>query len=218
MSIFGVVARRAVPDDLDVVVDLCLEARGESVVNAQVCSPSRDTVRAQLAAVFDLPDMRLLVAVGEGVTVGFALARVVRPGLFSDTGWLQVEALYVAEQHRRRGAGHALMAALSQIAVEEDAERVVTMPLTGARSEQRFLARLGFAAAAAHRIVETSSLVRRLELETVPRERRRTRGLEHLIAARRRSRDLGAIQDELPLGVGTDSSSTQVSRAVQTRR
>ncbi len=218
MTLFGATARRADPADLDAVVDLCLAARAETALTAQVCSPSRETIRTQLATVFDLADMRLLVAELDGVRVGFALARVVQPGLFSDTAWMQVEALFVDERQRRRGAGHALMAELGRLAVAEGAERVVTVPLTGSRSEQRFLARLGFAAAAAHRIVDTTSLVRRLELETVPRERRRPRGLENLIATRRRTREVEAVQEELPLGVGVASSSTQVSRAVQSRR
>ncbi len=195
-----------------------MEARGETPVNAQVCSPSRQTIRQQLAAVLGVEDMRLLVAQIDDAPAGFAVARVVRPGLFSDVGWLQVEALYVAEPHRRRGAGHALMAALGTIAVEENAERVVTVPLTGSRSEQRFLARLGFAAAAAHRIVDTPSLVRRLEVAGVPRERRRPRGLEDLIAARRRSRDAAAAaQAGAGPADGTESSSRHVSLAVQTR-
>jgi len=197
-----------------------MEARGETPVNAQVCSASRATIREHLAGVLAIPDMRLIVAELEDVAVGFAVARVVRPGLFSDVGWLQVEAIYVAERHRRRGAGHALMATLGTIAVAEDAERVVTMPLTGSRSEQRFLARLGFAAAASHRIAETSSLIKRLEADAVPRERRRPRGLENLIAARRRSREAGAVVgqvDGLPLAAGAESSSRQVNLAVQTR-
>lgn len=218
MTLFGATARRADPADLDAVVDLCLAARAETALTAQVCSPSRETIRTQLATVFDLADMRLLVAELDGVRVGFALARVIQPGLFSDAAWMQVEALFVDERQRRRGAGHALMAELGRLAVAEGAERVVTVPLTGSRSEQRFLARLGFAAAAAHRIVDTTSLVRRLELETVPRERRRPRGLENLIATRRRTREVDAVQEELPLGVGVASSSTQVSRAVQSRR
>lgn len=184
----GVLARRATPADIDAVVHLCLQARGESLISAQVCSPSPDVVRQQLSAVFAIPDMRLLVVEIDDVVVGFALARTVLPGLFSETGWLQVEVLYVTESRRRRGAGHALMSALAHLALEEGAQRVVTMPLTGARSEQRFLARLGFAAAAAHRIVDTPALQRRLELDSVPPERRRSRGLDHLIATRRRTR------------------------------
>jgi predicted N-acetyltransferase YhbS len=221
----GTAARRATPGDLDAVVELCFAARVESPVNAQLVSPSRIVVREQLSAVFDLPDMRLLVVEADGAVVGFALARTAPAGFFSRTAWLQLETLYVGEAHRRRGAGRALMAALSRLAVEEGAERVVTMPLTGSRSEQRFLARLGFAAAAGHRIVDTASLVRRLELESVPRERRRRRGLDHLIAARRLSREadaLGQAGDVPPAvgapAVGVDSSSRQVSRAVQTRR
>ncbi len=34
----GVQVRAAVPDDLDGLVDLCLEARAEAAVGAQLCS------------------------------------------------------------------------------------------------------------------------------------------------------------------------------------
>jgi GNAT superfamily N-acetyltransferase len=215
----GSAARRATPDDLDAVVDLCFAARAESPVNAQLLSPSRATVRRQLGGVFDVGDMRLFVAEVDDAVAGFALARVVPPGLFSDSGWMQLEALYVDEPYRRRGAGRALMTALSQTAVAEHAESVVTMPLTGSRSEQRFLARLGFAAAGGHRIVDTPSLVRRLDLEAVPPERRRRRGLEHLIAARRLSRAAEAgDQPEEPSAAGVASRSRHVSLAVHTLR
>lgn len=199
-------ARPVSPGDLDALAELCLEARGESVVTAQICHPSRDVIRQHLAGALQADDMTLLAADVEGAPVGFAIARLVRPGIFCDVGWLQIEAIYVARDQRRRGAGHALMSDLSRIAQEEGAEHVVTMPLTGARSEQRFLARLGFAPAAAHRIAETVSLRRRLDLELVPRERRRPRGLESLIAARRRCRTVD-------VGMGTDTDAYAIQPA-----
>lgn len=216
MSKVAVKARPAVPADIGNLVALCLEARSESAVHAQLCSSSDVVLHEQLGAVFALPDMHLVVVDLDGGLVGFALARVVLPGLFCDVGWLQVEALYVAPAHRRRGAGHALMAALAELARSENAERVVAMPLTGARSEQRFLARLGFAAAAAHRIAETAALARRMEAECRPGGgRRRAQGLESLIAERRRNRTRSVGAQAAP--AGTESSSMHVRRAVHTR-
>src|SRR5699024_12867379 len=67
--------------------------------------------------------------------------------------------------------------------------RVVTMPLTGARSEQRFLSGLSFLPVGSRRIADTGSLLRRLEARSQGRARR-PRRIEKLIARRRRSRGL----------------------------
>ncbi len=198
-------ARRATPEDVDALVGLCLEARGESPISAQSCTSSAEVLAQHLRGALQMEDMRLLVAEHDGRPVGLGLVRLVRPGLLSEIGWLQVEAIYVSADHRRRGAGHALMTAIGHLAAADQAERVVTMPLAGARSEQRFLSRLGFVPAGPHRVAETASLVRRLDLELVPRERRRNRGLEHLIAARRRDRQMlpeSTTGGDVPLAAG----------------
>lgn len=202
--------RDAAPRDLDALVTLALEARGESPLTAQVCPPAPEVLRQYLAGTLQVDDVYPLIASVDGAVTGFALARLVRPGLFCDVGWLQVEAMFVARDHRRRGVGHGLMSALANLAAAESAKRVVTTPLSGSRSEQRFLARLGFAQVAGHRVADTAALLRRLDLDLVPRDRRRPRGLESLIAARRRSRGVGGhaedgasagldSPDELPL-------------------
>lgn len=227
MTKVGATARRATPDDVRALIDLCLEAREESAVNAQLMSPSRDSLGRQLLATLEIEDMRLMVADLDGAVVGFALARLLGPGLFSASGLLQVEGTYVSRDHRRRGAGHALMSALAHTARDDGALHVVTMPLTSARSEQRFLARLGFASAGPHRIAETSALLRKLEIDALPPDRRRSRGLENLIAARKRSRGSLAQPAAEPAVVAADvpavadgaaSNTMHVSLAVQMRR
>ena len=60
------------------------------------------------------------------------------------------------------------------------------MPVPGSRGVQRFLARMGFAPAAAHRVVQTSALLRKLGPEGSLR--RPPRALEDLIARRRKAR------------------------------
>src|SRR5699024_4686493 len=132
-------------------------------------------------------------------------------------------ALYVRQGMRRSGAGRAMMHQLALRAAGDGAERVVTMPLTGARSEQRFLSGLGFLPVGSRRIADTASLLRRLE--THPQGKaRRPRRIEELIARRRRSRglpetppggvDLRRLAEEISQ---RDSTNMHVSRQVQTR-
>lgn len=220
MSWTGVTTQRATVDDLEAVVALCLEARDESPLIAHVCSADPAVVRHQLGGGLEQPDTVFLTATRDGAVAGFSLARVVRPGPLFSVGWLEVDVIYARRADRRRGVGHELIAALARVAHDEQCEYVVAMPLTAARSELRLLARLGFAAAGARRIVETASLVKRVELAAVPRDRRRRdRGRESLLAARRRFREAAEAQpEELPLAVGAESSSRQVSRPVETLR
>ncbi|WP_420114360.1 GNAT family N-acetyltransferase [Pseudactinotalea sp.] len=182
------VARLARREDIPQVVDLLRLARADSPLGPQLCSPDSETLGEQLAAWCGMPGTHLLVADhGDDVIVGVALTQHVGVNLFSDVAFLQLEALYVDSAHRRHGVGRMLMALAAQVAAEGDASHVVTMPLTGSRSEQRFLSGLGFQPAATRRIAETAVLQRRLEILATPR---RARGIDELIARRRRSRGL----------------------------
>jgi len=176
----------SVGDLLD-VARLCLVARAESSTPTQLCSADVERVRGQLGVLLSAPGGRALVARHEGVAVGFLLARVLEAGVYHDAPVLYVEALFVDPGFRRRGAGHALLGAAAEIAVEVGADEVYSVPLPGSRGVQRFLLRLGFAPAAAHRVVQTQTLVRRLEGEPVA-ARRGPRGIEDLIARRRKAR------------------------------
>lgn len=183
----GPTARLARPDDLPQVVELLRAARADSPLGPQLCSPDSATLGEQLGVWCAMPGAGLLVAaVGEEI-VGTALTQHVGVNLFSDVAFLQLEALFVDAEHRRRGVGRVLMAAVAQVAADGGATHVVTMPLSGSRSEQRFLSGLGFSPAATRRIAETAMLQRRLEILATPR---RARGIDEIIARRRRSRGL----------------------------
>jgi GNAT superfamily N-acetyltransferase len=183
----GLQVRPAEPNDLPVLVDLCLEARAESAVGAQLCSNDRDSLRHQLAALLAAPGGLALVGVVDGSPAGLLIARLVGPSVFSDAVNLALEAVYVESHVRRHGLGHALVAAAADIAQKSGAMDVYASSLPGARGMLRFLARLGFAPAAAHRVVSMASLQRRLAEDPVSRavSRRGTRGIEDLIALRR---------------------------------
>lgn len=177
--------RRDLPD----LAHLCAEARCESSAGAQVCAPDEDRIVRHLVVLLAVPGGIVLGAYDDEGPVGFLLGRVVDPGVLADEPSVYVEALYVSSAARRRGVGHALLAMVAEIAVDAGAVDVYSVPVPGARGIQRFLARMGFAPAAAHRVVTTSTLQRRLAAEAGPNKRAAARqGIEDLIARRRRAR------------------------------
>ncbi len=223
----GVQVREALPGDLESLVALCLTARQEAAVGAQLCTDDADRLRDQLGALLAVPGGRILLALLDDEPAGLLLARVVGPGPFTDVVSLDIEAVYVLPAARRRGLGHALLVGAATVAEEADATELYSSPLPGARGMQRFLARLGFAPAASHRVVTTQSLQRRLAHEHGAGSVRRSgpRGLEDLIARRRQVREARQQADEPAPAArvsGADqaraSINMQVSRAVQTGR
>ncbi|UFU04413.1 GNAT family N-acetyltransferase [Ruania suaedae] len=224
VSFATVRARLAAVEDLPSVLPVLRSAREDSPLGPQFVAPEVAGLDSHLAAWFEMPESRLVLAESDGVTVGVALMQCLPPGLLCDVAYARIEAVYVDAAHRRRGVGRALLHQGAIEAARCGAERIVTSPLTGARSEQRFLAGLGFLPAGARRVAETASLLRRIDPAATPVRARRPRGLEELIARRRRSRglpetpargvDLGALVERSQ----AESRSRQVSRAVQTRR
>jgi GNAT superfamily N-acetyltransferase len=222
----GVCTRPATSDDLDGLVALCLEARSELQVGSQLCSDDPQRLRDQLVLLMTSPGGTVLTGTVDDDIAGLLLAHVVGPGPFSDVVALSLEALYVRGDARRRGLGHALLVGAASLADEVGATEVYASPLPGARGMHRFLARIGFAPAAAHRVVTTNALQRRLSQDPstvlgavtgrLPRQR-----LEDLIARRRQARaaqaDVAPAPVEAVRQVRT-SISMQVSRAVATRR
>jgi GNAT superfamily N-acetyltransferase len=222
----GVITRPATSDDLDGLVTLCLEARSELQVGSQLCTDDPQRLRDQLLLLMSAPGGTVLAGLVDDEVDGLLLARVIGPGPFSEVVALGLEALYVRGDARRRGLGHGLLVAAANLAEEVGATEVYASPLPGARGMHRFLARIGFAPAAAHRVVTTSALQRRLAQEPSavfgpssgrqPKQR-----LEDLIARRRQARASQAEEATSPSEAARQaraSISMQVSRAVQTRR
>jgi N-acetylglutamate synthase-like GNAT family acetyltransferase len=153
---------------------------------------------------------RVLVTELDGRIVGFVLARTVGPYLFADhPAWI-IDLLFVALDARRRGVGRSLVAGIAALAGENDAPHVYVGASAGDRGMQRFLARLGFAPAAGHRVVATSTLLRRLALDgAVPARRGRrdaTRAaIEDVVARRRRFREASATTGQIDLREGRAS-------------
>lgn len=189
--------RAASQDDLRAVVTLAVESREESPTVAHLAAAEPDRLLSHLSVLL-AADGHVLVAELEGETVGMLVGRVVGPYYFAGTPSLHLDLVYVASGARRRGVGHALLRVAADIASAHDCTDVYAAPVPGNRGMQRFLARLGFAPALGHRVVAVPTLHRRLAQEAVPvvresgrgRLRQGARGLEDLIARRRRARSV----------------------------
>ena len=173
--------------DLAQVAELALCAREEAGLGAQLCVPEVDRIEHHLRAFAQLDGTSILLAWNEERVIGFALIRCLTANLFLDFPSVYIEAIYVSDEYRRRGAGHSLLSAVCERAEAIGATDIYAIPLPGARGVQRFLARLGFAPAGAHRVVAATTLQRNLGSE--PNSTKRiSRSLEDLIARRRKSR------------------------------
>lgn len=217
----GVQVRGAQPGDLDSLVALVLTARQEAGVGSQLCTDDAARLHDQLGTLLGVPGGRILLAQLDGEPAGLMLARIVGPGPFTDVVAMDIEAVYVQPDARRRGLGRAMLIAAVTMAEEAGVTELYSSPLPGARGMQRFLARIGFAPAASHRAVSTAVLQRRLAQDHAPGT---TRRLEDLIARRRQVREARQTPDEAPTAAAKAADQSrasitmQVNRAVQSKR
>ena len=158
-----VVTRTAVVDDVPVLLALWQElrqvgARAERAVNP-VATPD---VAARLAEAVARPDCRLVIAFADDQPAGMAMFHAVRPDPLSDSTVLQMTHVVVAKAHRRRGVGHALVAAAAEAADDLRIEYVSVGVYPSLREASRFYARLGFAQVMVRRVAPVAVLRRRL--------------------------------------------------------
>jgi ribosomal protein S18 acetylase RimI-like enzyme len=157
-------------------------------------SSNRGGLEARYLEALADPDRHLVVAVADDdAALGMALFSVAPANALLDTPALHVSHAVVADRHRRRGAGKALVAAAAAFAEERGLDQVVVSVHPGSRDANRFFARLGFAPLAVRRVAPTAVLRRRLNA-------RDSRPVEHVV--RRRPRRLGRLPagTSLPLG------------------
>jgi GNAT superfamily N-acetyltransferase len=166
--------------DLDALVALALKAREEGGIATP--PDSRGRLARQMRAVIADPALTHLVAVQDSEIVGYALLRPLEPSVLYDLPRLQVEGFYVAADRRRRGYGRALIRGALESAERIGAPDITVLSVAGSRSVQRFLARLGFVAAASQRVIDTQSLGASLAEPGAPRRR----SVEQMIIARRK--------------------------------
>jgi ribosomal protein S18 acetylase RimI-like enzyme len=169
-----VVARPARPDDLAAVLALVrqhrAEAHAEGVLTGQAPGSAAAAGFRRLLAD---PGHRVVLAVVPGagspggdpaaeLAVGLVVLGVDPLSVVLGVPQVTVDNLVVHREHRRRGAGAALLAAAAVYAGEVGAEHVVASVGGHEPERQRFFARMGFAPLTARRIVPRETLLRSL--------------------------------------------------------
>jgi ribosomal protein S18 acetylase RimI-like enzyme len=202
-----VVTRTARPDDLPAVLALVrqhrVEAHAEGVLTGQTPGAAAAAGFRRLLAD---PGHRVVLAVLPGacaphpgagsageVVVGLAVLGLDPLSALLGVPQVTVDNLVVHRDHRRRGAGAALLAAAAGHAESVGADHVVAAVGGHEAERQRFFARMGFAPLTTRRIVPRDTLVRSLAVwqrggvpvprRPVPRRRPLPRVLPGLEAA-----------------------------------
>jgi GNAT superfamily N-acetyltransferase len=156
-----VTVREATVDDVPALVPLLQQLREEGP-RRRTSAESPELAAARIELALNDPGNRIIVAVYDDEIIGMAqLSRTV-PTLLTDTPSVELSAMCVADAHRRRGAGKALVAAAIAYADELAADNLVVSVFPQHRDANRFYARLGFAPYVTRRVASVAALRRRL--------------------------------------------------------
>lgn len=164
MSRTRVRVRTATPDDIEALVGLAGDARDLGAVRGRAAARrGPDRARTQCEKLLADADHRVVVAVDEadGV-IGAAVLSAESAGGLLDPPSVYVSHLLVGLEHRKRGAGRALVAAAAAYAEEIGVDSVVVGVAPTGRDANRFFARLGFAPLVIRRIAPLAALRRSL--------------------------------------------------------
>jgi GNAT superfamily N-acetyltransferase len=180
--------RAAVPDDAVAVLAVWRDLLAPPGSGRHVARfsgvPDVVGVRHRLEDLVTDPERRILVAELDGELVGAVHLELARLTPLHEVTGVRLSFLHVLPTHRRRGVGHALLAAATDFATPRGADHVVVDVLPGARDAQRFLARLGLAQLLIQRSATIAAVRRVLALEPPPGHDRRGRPLRHRLAMR----------------------------------
>lgn len=122
-----------------------------------------------LEAIAD-PDRRLVVAVDDAdQPLGMALFTLTSANALLDLPAVHMSHAVVADRHKRRGAGKALVLAATSYAEAQGTDLLVVSVQPGARDANRFFARLGFAPLAVRRVAPVAVVRRRLAVQVEAR-------------------------------------------------
>jgi ribosomal protein S18 acetylase RimI-like enzyme len=207
MSWSAVRVRAATAQDVPALLAFAEELReqGGPTVDRKRLRATQGGGRAALAARYaealDDPDRHLVVAVAEDdLPLGMAMFTVGPANALLDTPALHVTHAVVADKHKRRGAGKALVSAAATFAEERGLDQVVVSVHPGSRDANRFFARLGFAPLAVRRVAPTAVVRRRLQTSDAP-------PVEHVVRRRsNRLRRLPLSSAALRLGAAAPES------------
>lgn len=162
----NVAVRAARPDDLPALAELWDELRDDGVRFSSVAPTSVGAGTAdRLAEALRDPACRVVVAEDGARVVGMAVFWLQQLAPLQVQPCVHVGYLHVRGQHRRRGAGRALVSAAASFAEEVGAEHVVVSVLPQLRDANRFYARLGFGPVVVRRATSVAGLRRRLATE-----------------------------------------------------
>jgi ribosomal protein S18 acetylase RimI-like enzyme len=156
--------RTATVDDVDALIAL-LDGLGDlgPVRGRAVARRGPDGFRVLCQRLIADPEHRVVVATDEsGAVIGAAVFGADTAGGLVDPPSVYVSHLVVALEHRKRGAGRALVAAAAGYADELGVDSVVVGVAPAGRDANRFFARLGFAPLVMRRIAPVAALRRAL--------------------------------------------------------
>ena len=164
LSRIRVQVRTATVDDVDALIALLAGLSDLGPVRGRaVARRGPDGFRVLCERLIADPEHRVVVAVDETDTViGAAVFGADTAGGLVDPPSVYVSHLVVGAEHRKRGAGRALVAAAAGYADEIGVDSVVVGVAPTGRDANRFFARLGFAPLVMRRIAPVAALRRAL--------------------------------------------------------
>lgn len=155
--------RPARREDAEDLVTLWAELRdGTRSLDRVSPVPTLRGVHERLDAAEADPDLRILVAELAGQIAGMAVLTHQPYAVLFDVRSVHLHFMHVRPACRRRGVGHALVAAAAAYADEVGADQIMTTTLPQTRDENRFFARLGFAPVVIRRAAAVATVRRRL--------------------------------------------------------
>lgn len=169
--------RSAVESDLPAMVDLADELREALLPSADPAARvgnahARSAVEQRFREALASADRHLVLVVGErDEPLGMALFTVSPANALLDAPALHMSHAVVADRHRRRGAGKALVAAAAAHAEQRGLDQLVVSVRPGSREANRFFARLGFVPLAVRRVAPVAGVRRRLARQEPPSRR-----------------------------------------------
>lgn len=160
-----VVVRAAEQHDVPALVALWGELKRCGALTPRHAALADDRhIDDRVRRLLDRPGSRILLAFVADEAVGMTMLTTVPLGALNETPCVQVEYTVVAEAHRRRGVGRALMGAAAAYAEEIGAEQVTVTVAPSSREANRFYAQLGLVPLSVRRVAPAAALRRRIAL------------------------------------------------------